>query len=112
LSSSFYNKNVKELAQQYFSKSFEEVNESWSQFFPSIIESSNARILDFGAISSRDAKYFTELTANTHITENNIQILFAEQSQVQPIIGPQITQNLKFFEGSLPAPKSNMAVSY
>lgn len=111
MSSSFYNKNVKELAQQYFSKSFEKVDESWSQFFPSIIENPNARILDFGACSNRDPKHFAELTGKSHNTENNIQILFAEPSQVQPIIGTQIIQNLKLFEGSLPAPKSSMVVS-
>jgi len=105
LSSNFYNKNAKELAQQYLSKSFDEVHQSWSHFLPSIIENPNARILDLGAGSGRDVKYLAELAAKTHNTKNEIQILAAEPAQELAIIGQQTTQNLnvKWLEDSLPA---------
>jgi len=49
LPATFYNKNANSLAQQYLSKSFDEVHESWCKFLPLIIENPNARILDIGA---------------------------------------------------------------
>jgi SAM-dependent methyltransferase len=105
LSSNFYNENAEELAQQYLSKSFDEVHQSWSQFLPSIIENSNARILDLGAGSGRDAKYLAELAAKTHNTENNIQIFAVEPVQELSIIGQNTAQslNVKWLEDSLPA---------
>jgi len=57
LPAKFYNENANALAQQYLSKSFEQVHQSWSQFLPSIIKNSNARILDLGAGSGRDSKH-------------------------------------------------------
>ena len=59
MSSDFYNVNSTDLAQQYLSKSFDEVDQIWSNFLPSIIENPNARKLDLGA--SRDTKYFAKL---------------------------------------------------
>jgi SAM-dependent methyltransferase len=104
LSSNFYNENAKKLAQQYLSKSFDEVHQSWSQFLPSIIENSNARILDLGAGSGRDAKHLAELAAKTHHTQNNIQILAAEPAQELSQLGQKTTQgwNVKWLEDSLP----------
>ncbi|AOW75546.1 SAM-dependent methyltransferase [Colwellia sp. PAMC 20917] len=101
----FYNDNATELAQQYLSKSFDEVHQSWSQFLPSIIENPNARILDLGAGSGRDAKHLAELAANTHNEKNNIQILAAEPAKELSIIGQKTTQglNIKWLEDSLPA---------
>lgn len=87
------------------SKSFEEVHESWSQFLPSIIENPNARILDLGAGSGRDAKYIAELATKTHATDNNIQILAAEPATELSQLGQKTTQglNVKWIEDSLPA---------
>jgi len=101
----FYNENAEKLAQQYLSKSFDEVHESWSQFLPSIIENPNARILDLGAGSGRDSKHFAELAAKTHTTENNIQILAAEPATELSQLGQKTTQglNVKWIEDSLPA---------
>ncbi|MBA6339777.1 hypothetical protein H4J59_01945 [Colwellia sp. MB02u-10] len=42
----FYNENANKLAQQYLSKSFDEVHQSWSQLLPSVIKNAYARILD------------------------------------------------------------------
>ena len=77
----FYNNNATKLAQQYLSKTFDEVHQSWSQLLPSIIENPNARILDLGAGSGRDVKYLAELAAKTHNDKNNIQILAAEPAK-------------------------------
>jgi len=101
----FYNENAEKLAQQYLSKSFDEVHENWSQFLPSIIENPNARILDLGAGSGRDSKHFAELAAKTHTTENNIQILAAEPATELSQLGQKTTQglNVKWIEDSLPA---------
>ncbi len=101
----FYNDNATELAQQYLSKSFDEVHQSWSQFLPSIIENPNARILDLGAGSGRDAKHLAELAAKTHNTKNNIQILAAEPAKELSQLGQKTTQglNVKWLEDSLPA---------
>jgi SAM-dependent methyltransferase len=105
LAPQFYNDNATELAQQYLSKSFDEVHQSWSQFLPSIIENPNARILDLGAGSGRDAKHLAELAANTHNEKNNIQIIAAEPAKELSIIGQKTTQglNIKWLEDSLPA---------
>jgi SAM-dependent methyltransferase len=101
----FYNNNATELTQQYLSKSFDEVHESWSQFLPSIIENPNARILDLGAGSGRDAKHFAELAAKTHTIENNIQIFAAEPATELSTLGQKTTQGLNviWIEDSLPA---------
>jgi 2-polyprenyl-3-methyl-5-hydroxy-6-metoxy-1,4-benzoquinol methylase len=105
LSPNFYNVNARELAQQYLSKLFDEVHQSWSQFLPSIIENPNARILDLGAGSGRDAKYLAELAAKTHSTKNNIQIIAAEPAKELFQLGQKTTQglNVKWLEDSLPA---------
>lgn len=101
----FYNDNANELAQQYLSKSFEEVHKSWSQFLPSIIQNPDARILDLGAGSGRDAKYFAELAGKTHGLESNIQVFAVEPAQELSNIGQTTTQNLnvKWLDDSLPA---------
>jgi SAM-dependent methyltransferase len=103
--SQFYNDNATKLANQYLSKTFEEVHQSWSPFLPSIIENPNARILDLGAGSGRDAKYLAELAANTHPTENNIQIFAVEPAQELAVIGQKTTEdlNVKWLDDSLPA---------
>ncbi|WP_085297406.1 class I SAM-dependent methyltransferase [Cognaticolwellia mytili] len=105
MSPNFYNVNATELAQQYLSKSFDEVHQSWSQFLPSIIENPNARILDLGAGSGRDAKYLAELAAKTHNTKNNIQVFAAEPAKELSTLGKSTTQFLKvkWLEDSLPA---------
>lgn len=101
----FYNDNATKLAEQYLSKTFEEVHQSWSQFLPSIIENPNARILDLGAGSGRDVKYLAELAANSHPTENNIQIFAVEPAQELAVIGQKTTEdlNVKWLDDSLPA---------
>jgi len=105
LAPQFYNDNAIELAEQYLSKTFDEVHESWSQFLPSIIENPNARVLDLGAGSGRDAKHLAELAAKSHNTENNIQILAAEPATKLSAIGKKTTKdfNVKWIEDSLPA---------
>jgi 2-polyprenyl-3-methyl-5-hydroxy-6-metoxy-1,4-benzoquinol methylase len=101
----FYNDNATKLAEQYLSKTFEQVHQSWAQFLPSIINNPNARILDLGAGSGRDVKYLAELAANTHQTENNIQIFAVEPAQELAAIGQNTTDalNVKWINDSLPS---------
>ncbi|ALO35293.1 hypothetical protein CMT41_11600 [Colwellia sp. MT41] len=62
----FYNENAEALAQQYLSTSFDQDHQSWHQLLPAIIKNPNARILDIGAGSGRDAKYIAQSAANFH----------------------------------------------
>ena len=71
----FYNENATELAQQYLSTSFDQVHQSWHQLLPAIINNSDARILDIGAGSGRDAKYIAQSAANYHGDKNYTQVL-------------------------------------
>ena len=105
LAPQFYNDNAAELANQYLSKTFEQVHKSWAHFLPVIIENPNARILDLGAGAGRDAKYLAELAQQSHGLENNLQIYAVEPAQDLAAIGKQTTQNLKvkWLEDSLPA---------
>lgn len=101
----FYNDNAIELAQQYLSKSFEEVHQSWSQLLPSIIKNPNARILDIGAGSGRDAKYIAQLSEKTHGSDNNTQIFALEPANLLAELGARQTAglNVKWLTDSLPA---------
>ncbi|MDU0113808.1 class I SAM-dependent methyltransferase [Psychrosphaera aquimarina] len=101
----FYNDNATKLAEQYLSKTFEQVHRSWSPFLPSIIENPNARILDLGAGSGRDVKYLAQLATKTHQTNNNIQIFAVEPAQELAVIGQKTTDalNVKWIDDSLPA---------
>jgi ubiquinone/menaquinone biosynthesis C-methylase UbiE len=78
----FYNENAKALAQQYLSTSFEQVHQRWSQFLPTMIKNSNARILDIGAGSGRDAKHIAELAEQKHANKNNIQKIAVEPANL------------------------------
>lgn len=100
----FYDNNAAALAKQYLSISFEQAHKSWSQFLPSIIENPQARILDLGAGSGRDAKYLAELAAKTHLSKNNIKVFAVEPAIQLALIGQKTTENLdvKWLEDSLP----------
>ncbi|GAK84440.1 hypothetical protein JCM19238_2007 [Vibrio ponticus] len=57
ITSSFYDKNAAELARQYNGLGFESVHQSWIEYW----SSSGQRVLDIGAGSGRDAKWFDSL---------------------------------------------------
>ncbi|MBA6222629.1 methyltransferase domain-containing protein [Colwellia sp. MB02u-18] len=101
----FYNENANKLAQQYLSKSFDEVHQSWSQLLPSVIKNAHARILDIGAGSGRDAKHIAQLAAQTHGTENKVQIVAVEPANLLAELGARQTTglNVKWLTDSLPA---------
>jgi ubiquinone/menaquinone biosynthesis C-methylase UbiE len=82
LSRKFYNENCHQLAEQYLSKSFDEVHQSWSQFLPSIIQNPHARILDIGAGSGRDAKHLAESAFKEHGVNTNIQVFAVEPANL------------------------------
>ena len=95
MSPNFFNENAKELALQYLSKSFEEVHQSWCQFFPAIIENPNARILDIGAGSGRDANYIAQLAALNHGEQDNTQVLAVAAENILAELGALQTTGLK-----------------
>jgi SAM-dependent methyltransferase len=101
----FYNENANKLAQQYLSKSFDEVHQSWSQLLPSVIKNAHARILDIGAGSGRDAKHIAQLAAQTHGTENKVQVVAVEPANLLAELGARQTTGLKvkWLTDSLPA---------
>ena len=101
----FYNENANKLAQQYLSKSFDEVHQSWSQLLPSVIKNAHARILDIGAGSGRDAKHIAQLAAQTHGTKNKVQIVAVEPANLLAELGARQTTglNVKWLTDSLPA---------
>ena len=105
MSRKFYNENSHELAQQYLSKSFDQVHQSWSQFVPAIIKNPHARILDIGAGSGRDAKHVAELAVKEHGTNNNIQVFAVEPANLLAELGARQTKslNVKWLTDSLPA---------
>jgi SAM-dependent methyltransferase len=105
LPAKFYNENANELAQQYLSKTFEQVHQSWSQILPSIISNPNARILDLGAGSGRDSKHLAELAAKEHGAETSIQVFAVEPANILAEIGARQTNglNVKWLTDSLPA---------
>lgn len=101
----FYNKNAKALAQQYLSKSFDEVHQSWHQLLPTILENPNARILDIGAGSGRDAKFIAQSAVNKHGDNNGIQVIAVEPANLLAELGARQTAglNVKWLTDSLPA---------
>ena len=101
----FYNENANKLAQQYLSKSFDEVHQSWSQLLPSVIKNAHARIFDIGAGSGRDAKHIAQLAAQTHGTENKVQVVAVEPANLLAELGARQTTGLKvkWLTDSLPA---------
>ncbi|CAM2919255.1 methyltransferase domain-containing protein [Moritella viscosa] len=96
----FYDNHAHQLAEQYLSKSFEDVHAAWSEFLPPILNKSNARILDLGAGAGRDSKYLAE---QGHV--NDISIVAVEPAKLLAEIGQQQTQGLsvKWVEDSLPS---------
>ncbi|WP_017221305.1 class I SAM-dependent methyltransferase [Moritella dasanensis] len=96
----FYDVNAQQLADQYLSKSFEEVHAAWAELLPPILNKPNARILDLGAGAGRDSKYLAEQGQ-----ANDISIVAVEPAKLLAEIGQQHTQglNVKWVEDSLPA---------
>ena len=101
----FYNKNAAELAKQYLSTSFDKVHQSWHQLLPAIIENPNARILDIGAGSGRDAKFIAQAAVNKHGNKNGTQVIAVEPANLLAELGARQTAglNVKWFTDSLPA---------
>ncbi|WP_448248654.1 methyltransferase domain-containing protein [Thalassotalea agariperforans] len=105
----FYNENAAELANQYLSKTFEQVHKSWAHFLPAIINNPDARILDLGAGAGRDVKFLAEQAQEKHEQANNTHIYAVEPATDLANIGKQITKHISqkvkitWLEDSLPA---------
>nr|WP_282446648.1 class I SAM-dependent methyltransferase [Shewanella sp. 1CM18E] len=126
---SFYNRNAEQLAQQYDSKPFTEVHQSWSYHLADIFValaanssinllatqanaiaySKQLQILDIGAGTGRDAKYLAEL-ANT---QQQVTVYAVEPATELAAIGKQHTKDLAviWLEDTLPELKQVTATN-
>lgn len=132
---SFYNRNAEQLAQQYDSKPFTEVHQSWSHHLADIFvalaanssansstnliatqananaitDSKQLQILDIGAGTGRDAKYLAEL-ANAL---QQVTVYAVEPATELAAIGKQHTKDLAviWLEDTLPELKQVTATN-
>ncbi len=89
--SDFYNKNAEALSLQYDALSFEHVHQSWSRYWPT----SGSKVLDLGAGSGRDSKWFEE---------QGCEVFAIEPSQEMRELGQKKTGlNVSWLDDSLPA---------
>lgn len=97
---SFYNQHADKLAQQYLSKSFEDVHQSWFNLLDPVLSKQSARILDIGAGAGRDSHYLA-----THGQENDIHVTAVEPAKTLADIGKQQTNhlNVTWLTDSLPS---------
>ncbi|RJX73703.1 methyltransferase domain-containing protein [Vibrio sinensis] len=92
--SSFYDKNSKQLVEQYDALDFESVHQSWALYWPE----SGAHVLDIGAGSGRDAKW---------MNQKGCEVIAVEPSDVLRNIGKQSTgSDVTWLNDSLPALKN------
>jgi len=91
LHSDFYNKNAQDLCSQYDALRFEDVHQSWSRYWPA----SGSKVLDLGAGSGRDAKWFEE---------QGCEVFAIEPSEAMRTLGQKKTGlNVSWLDDSLPA---------
>ena len=95
----FYNDNAQNLAEQYLSRSFEDVHANWSEHLGPILDKENARVLDVGAGAGRDARYLA-----LKGQDKNINITAVEPAELMALLGKQQTQalNVDWVDDSLP----------
>ncbi|PSW09971.1 methyltransferase domain-containing protein [Photobacterium sanctipauli] len=65
----FYNDNAQQMADSYLSLSFEHVHASWKAYWPVATEGEQAQVLDIGAGSGRDAKWFHQQGCEVYAIE-------------------------------------------
>jgi len=87
----FYNNNAEQLCHQYDSLPFEQVHHSWKPFWPV----SGDKVLDVGAGSGRDAKWFEQ---------QGCEVFALEPSDEMRMLGASCTGvNVSWLDDSLPA---------
>ncbi len=99
LTSSFYEKNADELAEQYNALDFESVHRGWQAYWPS----KGASVLDVGAGSGRDAKW---------MSVNGCKVVAVEPSQSLRELGMRDTgASVIWLDDSLPDLLKTQAMS-
>lgn len=96
----FYDNNAEQLAQQYLSKSFEDVHDAWLDLLPAVLAKSDPRILDLGAGAGRDSQYLAQQGK-----VNGVHVVAVEPARLLAEIGQKQTQglNVTWLTDSLPA---------
>ncbi|WP_412972124.1 methyltransferase domain-containing protein [Glaciecola sp. MF2-115] len=105
-STKYYNEHIAEISQQYLSVSFDDVHGPWSKFLPTILNKSNASVLDVGAGSGRDISHLYSYASSCLGEESKLGNFVAiEPTEKLREVGQQHTkdQNIKWINDSLPA---------
>ncbi|MGC9458867.1 class I SAM-dependent methyltransferase [Vibrio genomosp. F10] len=88
---SFYNENANQLVKQYDSIDFELVHQSWQAYWPS----SGEQVLDVGAGSGRDARWFDQQGCSVVAVEPAKELRQLGSSNLSPLV--------QWLDDSLPA---------
>lgn len=107
-SNNYYNNRVDEITRQYLSLTFDQVHASWANDLETVVQKSDAAILDVGAGSGRDVKHIAEKFAEYRLENPDVAkpIIYAIEPAIEMIkVGQKVTQNLniKWLQDSLPA---------
>lgn len=105
MSSDYYNNQVREIASQYLSLSFDDVHKVWSHHLDAVLKQPNVNILDVGAGVGRDASYLATKLAAGNEAENSSKVYAVEPAIEMLKVGELTTQgqNVKWLQDSLPA---------
>jgi len=99
VSTQFYDQHADKLAQQYLSKTFDQLHHAWLHLLDPILGKPNANILDVGAGSGRDSLYMAKLGAPF-----NIKVTAVEPALLLADIGKEQTkdQAVNWVDDTLP----------
>lgn len=87
----YYNQNAEELCALYDGLNFEQVHHEWLQFIPQ-----EGTVLDIGAGSGRDARYFASQNLSTYAVEPAKELLAKAKGNSQ-------SYSINWFQDNLPA---------
>lgn len=104
-SASYYDNNVEEISQQYFSVVFEDVHAAWSSLLPTLFKKPCPSVLDIGAATGRDISYLYQL-AISYCEDSKMhgEFIAVEPSNKLRKVGQKYTkqQSITWIDDSLP----------
>ncbi|QYK03142.1 class I SAM-dependent methyltransferase [Shewanella psychrotolerans] len=95
----FYTEHVKQLSTQYNAQRFEDVHQSWQAYWPK----AEQRVLDVGAGTGRDAKWFCNQGCDVYAIEPNDEMRAAGRHYTQ-------SQNVTWLNDTLPELKNILSL--